>query len=305
MFGHTHTPFVFEREPPFPFPSLSLPEKGGTTRTHTKPIPPLSPQNSPPTVLTCSEFGSAVDLDKTNVVPLELRMELLRGFLGTIPSSFRSPKSGEVKPEASKVGGQSDGAKKGGKGNEGEREMGEGGGDGGGLDYDGPPFSALDVRVGLVKKVWMHEDSEKLFCEEVDVGEDDNRMVASGLRGLVEMDALEGRKVLVVCNLKERKLAGFPSHGMVLCASDETHENVKLVDVPTGAEVGERVFWGGDMVEEMEEGWKENKVGKKKVFEKIAPFLKTDKYGIAQFCGKPVMTKAGPVTSVMRNGNIS
>ena len=59
------------------------------------------------------------------------------------------------------------------------------------------------------------------------------------------------------------------------------------------------------LVEEMEEGWKENKVGKKKVFEKIAPFLKTDKYGIAQFCGKPVMTKAGPVTSVMRNGNIS
>ena len=39
-----------------------------------------------------SEFGSAVDLENTEVVPLEMRMEILRGFLDTIPEEFRMKK---------------------------------------------------------------------------------------------------------------------------------------------------------------------------------------------------------------------
>ena len=83
--------------------------------------------------------------------------------------------------------------------------------------------------------MWSHEESEKLFCEEIDVGEGEPRLIASGLRPYMNAEDLDGRLVLVLCNLKERKLAGFPSHGMVLCASNEDHTVVKLVSVPVEA----------------------------------------------------------------------
>jgi tRNA-binding EMAP/Myf-like protein len=95
---------------------------------------------------------------------------------------------------------------------------------------------------------------EKLFCEEIDIGEDQPRMVASGLRPFFQKEDLEGRKVLVLCNLKERKLVGFPSHGMVLCASNADHSDVRFISPPMDAKVGERVtFLGWDMEEPMAE----------------------------------------------------
>ena len=66
----------------------------------------------------------------------------------------------------------------------------------------------MDVRVGVITKAWHHEDSEKLFCEEIDVGESEPRLIASGLRPFFKTEDLENRKVLVLCNLKQRKLAG-------------------------------------------------------------------------------------------------
>eukprot|EP00977_Amphora_coffeiformis_P025283 scaffold19162_cov76-Amphora_coffeaeformis.AAC.1 len=76
---------------------------------------------------------------------------------------------------------------------------------------------------------------------------------------------MEGRMVLVLCNLKERKLVGFPSHGMVLCASNEDHSVVRLVNPPVDAKIGERITVP-DFEIEGEEGqpYAENKVGKKK-----------------------------------------
>ena len=29
----------------------------------------------------------------------------------------------------------------------------------------------LDIRVGLIRKAWAHPESDKLWCEEIDVGE--------------------------------------------------------------------------------------------------------------------------------------
>ena len=37
-----------------------------------------------------------------------------------------------------------------------------------------------------------------------------------------------GRKVLVVCNLKPAKMAGFESAGMVLCAANAEHTEVGI-----------------------------------------------------------------------------
>ena len=84
-------------------------------------------------------------------------------------------------------------------------------------------FTKLDIRVGKIVKVWEHETSSRLFCEEVDVGdggENPLRTVASGIRGVYTKEQLLGRKVVVVCNLKEMKLQGFLSRAMVLAAKD-------------------------------------------------------------------------------------
>jgi tRNA-binding EMAP/Myf-like protein len=72
--------------------------------------------------------------------------------------------------------------------------------------------SKLDIRVGIVRKCWDHENSDKLLCEEVDIGEDSVRRIGSGLRHFYKAEEFEGKKVLVLANLKERSLGGFPSH---------------------------------------------------------------------------------------------
>lgn len=49
--------------------------------------------------------------------------------------------------------------------------------------------------------------------------------------------------VIVMVNLKPRPLAGFPSNGMVVCASTPDHNSVELL-IPEG-NIGERVYLEG------------------------------------------------------------
>jgi methionine--tRNA ligase beta chain len=72
-------------------------------------------------------------------------------------------------------------------------------------------------------KVWNHPDADKLFCEEINVGEENPRQIASGLRAHYSLEDMQDRKVLVVCNLKSSKIVGFVSEGMVLAAKVRCH----------------------------------------------------------------------------------
>jgi tRNA-binding EMAP/Myf-like protein len=47
---------------------------------------------------------------------------------------------------------------------------------------DQPEYTKLEIKVGILTKTWPHPESDKLFCEEIDVGEAAPRTVASGLR---------------------------------------------------------------------------------------------------------------------------
>lgn len=69
-------------------------------------------------------------------------------------------------------------------------------------------INAIDLRVGVIRKVWRHETAEKLYCEEIDVGEDSPRLIASGLVPYYSLGEMEGRKLIAVCNLKPRNLVG-------------------------------------------------------------------------------------------------
>ena len=247
-----------------------------------------------------TEKDSVIDAKKASIVPLSERMDRLRAFCESIPTEFRETESKESKAEKTKSADSS-----------GSSETTSGGPLSSTTDpkndYEGPPITALDIRVGKITKVWEHPEADKLYCEEIDVGEDEPRMVASGLKPYLKAEDMEGRLVLVLCNLKARKLVGFPSHGMVLCASNADHTDVRLVNPPIDAKIGERITVPDFDFDNGEESapFAENKIGKKKVFEKIAPHLLTSKYGVPEFLGRPLMTSAGVCTSPIPDGTVS
>jgi len=108
----------------------------------------------------------------------------------------------------------------------------------------------LNIKVGKIVKVWEHETAEKLWCEEIDVGEAAPRTIASGLRAHVTKEEMVGSMVCVLANLKSRKMMGFESQGMVLCGTSAAGK-VELLQVPAGVQVGERVtFEGTEMGEQ-------------------------------------------------------
>ncbi|GAX22116.1 phenylalanyl-tRNA synthetase alpha chain [Fistulifera solaris] len=160
--------------------------------------------------------------------------------------------------------------------------------------------SKFDIRVGIITKAWEHEEAEKLFCEEIDIGEPEGpRKIASGLRAHYSVDDLVGQRVLVLSNLKERKLVGFPSHGMVLCAS--AGDQVKFVEPPEGAKIGERV-----MVEGFDgEPATENQIIKKKMLDVVFPDLKTDSSGVATYKGVPLSTSAGACKAPLPDADVA
>jgi tRNA-binding EMAP/Myf-like protein len=94
--------------------------------------------------------------------------------------------------------------------------------------------------------------------------------------------------------LKKRNLVGFPSHGMVLCASNADHTAVEFVVPPPGSKPGERVLFEGHVGEPEPE----NKVAKKKIFEALAPDLKTDKDGQVVWKGALAKTEDGVVKAL-------
>lgn len=242
-----------------------------------------------------TEKDSVIDSKKVSIVPLSERIERLRAFCESIPTEFREAVVKDSKAISKKnipTGGSTPSTT-----NTNDPKD----------DYEGPPITALDIRVGKITKVWEHPEADKLYCEEIDVGEDEPRMVASGLKPYLKMEDMEGRLVLVLCNLKSRKMVGFPSHGMVLCASNSDHTDVRLVNPPVDAKIGERVTVPGFDFECGDESapFAENKIGKKKIFEKIAPHLVTSKFGVPEFLGRPLMTSSGVCTSPIVDGTVS
>ena len=61
------------------------------------------------------------------------------------------------------------------------------------------------------------------------MGEGEARQICSGLVGYVQEEELQGRLVVVLCNLKARNMVGVKSFGMLMAASDKDHTTVELV----------------------------------------------------------------------------
>ena len=81
-------------------------------------------------------------------------------------------------------------------------------------------FMKVELRVAKVLTAERVEKSKKLLKLSVDVGTEHRTLVA-GIAEAYEPEALVGRTVVVVFNLKPAKLMGIESNGMVLAASPD------------------------------------------------------------------------------------
>ncbi|RKP05614.1 hypothetical protein THASP1DRAFT_19595, partial [Thamnocephalis sphaerospora] len=152
----------------------------------------------------------------------------------------------------------------------------------------------LDLRVARVLAVQRHAEADSLYVEQVDVGDAEEamqggRVIVSGLVPYMTAAELEGRLVVIVKNMKPAKLRGVISRGMLLCA--ERDGKVELLDPPAASEPGERVFAYG-----FDEGRPDPILNpKKKVWDRVAPFLRTDTNGVATYRGEPLRTQHGRI----------
>lgn len=100
-------------------------------------------------------------------------------------------------------------------------------------------FIKVELRVGEIKVAERIPNADKLLRFEIDLGEENPRQILAGLAEYYDPENLIGRKVVVVANLKPRKMRGLESQGMI-CAASLTEEDTPalatfLEDVKVGA----------------------------------------------------------------------
>lgn len=101
-------------------------------------------------------------------------------------------------------------------------------------------FAKMELRIAVVTAAAEVEGADKLLCLTLDVGDGRLRQVFSGIKKHYTADALVGRRVVYLANLKPRKMRFGLSEGMVLAAGGGGGEVVLLQpdgDAPPGAKV--------------------------------------------------------------------
>ncbi|HEX7478333.1 MAG TPA: methionine--tRNA ligase [Polyangiales bacterium] len=103
------------------------------------------------------------------------------------------------------------------------------------ITYD--DFAKLELRVAEVLTAERVPKSDKLLRLTLNAGDPQPRQILAGIAQHYAPEALVGKRVIIVANLKPRKLMGLESQGMVLAASDETGLFVSTVsgDVKPGS----------------------------------------------------------------------
>ena len=85
------------------------------------------------------------------------------------------------------------------------------------IEFD--DFSKVDIRVGTVVEAEKVPKSNKLLKLKVNTGVDE-RVILSGISKFYSPEEIINKKVMVLINLKPRKMMGYESEGMLLLAED-------------------------------------------------------------------------------------
>jgi methionyl-tRNA synthetase len=109
--------------------------------------------------------------------------------------------------------------------------------DGSAIDID--EFLRIDLRVASVVAAEAVEGADKLLRVTVDLG-GERRTVLAGIRAAYDPSSLIGRQVVLVANLKPRKMRFGVSEGMLLAAGDDG-SSIYLLSPDAGASPGMRI----------------------------------------------------------------
>ena len=101
-------------------------------------------------------------------------------------------------------------------------------------------FDKLDLRVGTILSAEKHPQADKLLVFQVKMGTE-KRQIVSGVAEYFTPEECVGQKVVVVANLKPRKLRGIESKGMLLFSDNVVDGKERVEFVTTVAEDGNPV----------------------------------------------------------------
>ena len=108
--------------------------------------------------------------------------------------------------------------------------------------------------------------------------------------------------VVVICNLRQKKLAGYPSHGMVLCAETPDKSAVELIRPPAGSQAGDLITFAD---QERDPPAALHKDDKKNPWFRVQPALNIDADGVAKWNEFAMETEKGICKAdSIRNGVI-
>ena len=158
----------------------------------------------------------------------------------------------------------------------------------------------MDFRIGKIIECEVNPASEKLYNEKIDIGNGEIRLIASGLQKHVKIEDMRGAICVVLCNLKAKKLAGYMSHGMVMCAETKERDVIELLMPPEGSQPGDLVRIRG-----YERRPPEQLNPKKNPWDNVCPLLRVDENGVAKFENAELETDKGVIRSnKITNGEI-
>ena len=155
-------------------------------------------------------------------------------------------------------------------------------------EQEGISYDDLDVRAGRVKEIKDHPNADKLYLMTVEIGNEE-RSVIAGLRPFFSKEELEGKNIVVLCNLKPSKLRGHMSYGMVMAA--EAGKKLMLLNPGEGCK-GKQV----DFLERTREPRKEVSITQ---FSQV-PFEVKDK--MVSSNGKTLLCNEKPITVDIEDG---
>jgi methionyl-tRNA synthetase len=102
-------------------------------------------------------------------------------------------------------------------------------------------FIKVDLRVGTIKECVDVEKSDRLLKSQVDLGPElGMRQIFSGIKKWYKPEELIGKQVIVVSNLKPRKMMGEESQGMITLADGDDGKPTlisPIVPLPNGAKL--------------------------------------------------------------------
>lgn len=98
-------------------------------------------------------------------------------------------------------------------------------------------FKKLDIRVGIIKLCEYIPKSKHLYRLLVDCGENNLRQIITGISEFYSPEELVEKKIVVLTNLKPKKILGLESQGMLLAADFNGEPFLLKIDERNGKNV--------------------------------------------------------------------